>query len=54
MQKQFPSGNVNITATGTHPKYIVKFNASTHLGRSYEVIVELDVETKEIFSWKES
>lgn len=53
MQKQFPSGNVNITVTGIHPIFFIKLNASTHLGRNYEVTIELDLETKEIISWKE-
>ena len=53
MQKQFPSGNVHITVTGIHPIFFIKLNASTHLGRNYEVTIELDLETKEIISWKE-
>lgn len=53
MQKHFPSGIVNITVTGIEPKISIKFDATSNLGRNYEVIIEVNVENKEIISWRE-
>ncbi|WP_096153435.1 MULTISPECIES: competence type IV pilus minor pilin ComGG [Bacillus] len=53
MQRAFPSGNVNITVTGNEPNLTVKLYALTNLGRKYEVVIEVNIVTKEIVSWRE-